>query len=58
MYRQLQSVFNASARSIFRLRRFDRVSPALVERHWLSAADRVTFKVATQVYRFLHEDAS
>jgi hypothetical protein len=57
MYRRLQSVINAAARSIFRLRRFDHVSPALVELHWLSAADRVTFKVATLVYRCLHEAA-
>jgi hypothetical protein len=33
------------------------VSPALVELHWLSAADRVTFKVATLVYRCLHDAA-
>jgi hypothetical protein len=57
MYRRLQSVINAAARSIFRLRRSDHVSPALVELHWLSAADRVTFKVATLVYRCLHDAA-
>jgi hypothetical protein len=53
----LQSVINAAAKSIFRLRRSDHVSPALVELHWLSAADRVTFKVATLVYRCLHDAA-
>jgi hypothetical protein len=50
VYCRLQSVINAAARSIFRLRRSDHVSPALVELHWLSAADRVTLKVAALVY--------
>ena len=54
-YRRLQSVINAAARSIFRLRWSDHVTPALMELHWLSAVDRVNFKVATLVYRCLHD---
>jgi hypothetical protein len=57
MCRRLQSVIIAAARSIFRLRRFDHVSPALAELRWLSAFDRVTFKVATLVDCCLHEAA-
>ena len=53
-YRRLQSVINAAARSIFRLRWSDHVTPALMELHWLSAVDRVNFKVAMLVYRCLH----
>ena len=30
------------------------MTPALMELHWLSAVDRVNFKVATLVYRCLH----
>jgi hypothetical protein len=54
-YRRLQSVINAAATSIFRLRWSDHVTPALMELHWLSAVDRVNFKVATWVYRCLHD---
>jgi hypothetical protein len=31
------------------------VTPALMELHWLSAVDRVNFKVATLLYRCLHD---
>jgi hypothetical protein len=51
------SVINAAARSIFRLRRFDYASKALAELHWPSAADHITFKVATLFYCCLHEAA-
>lgn len=54
-FRRLQSVINAAARSIYNLRWSDHVTPALVELHWLSAVDRVNFKVATLVYRCLHD---
>ena len=48
--RRLQAVLNAAAKSIFRLQRSDHVTPALIELHCSSAADRVNFKVATLVY--------
>ena len=48
-FRRLQSVINAAARSIYNLRWSDHVTPALIELHWLSAVDRVNFKVATLV---------
>jgi hypothetical protein len=54
-YRRLQSVLHAAARSIYNIRRYDHVTPALIELHWLSAVDRVNFKVATLVYRCLHD---
>jgi hypothetical protein len=54
-YRRLQSVLHAAARSILNIRRYDHVTPALIELHWLSAVDRVNFKVATLVYRCLHD---
>ena len=53
-YRRLQSALNAAARSIYSLRRYDHVTPALMELHWLSAVDRVNFKVVTLVCRCLH----
>jgi len=56
-FSRLQSVIKAAARSIFNLRWSDHVTSALMELHWLSAVDRVDFKVATLVFRCLHDFA-
>jgi len=53
--RHLQSVINAMARSIFNLQWSDHVKSALMEQHWLSAVDRVDFKVVTLVFRCIHD---
>jgi len=45
-------------RSINSLRWSDHVTPALMALHWLSAVDRVDFKVATPVYRYLARPCS
>jgi hypothetical protein len=45
--RRLQWVLNAAAKSIFHLQQSDYVTPALIELHWLSAANRVNLNVAT-----------
>jgi len=54
-FHRLQSVINAAARSIFNLRWSDHIAPALIELNWVSAVDRVNFKVATLVFRCLHD---
>ena len=41
LLRRLQSVQNAAARLIYRLRRFDHVTDALVSLHWLRVQERV-----------------
>jgi hypothetical protein len=46
MLRRLQSVQNAAARLIFRLRRSDHITDALLSFHWLRVPVRITFKVA------------
>jgi len=51
---RLQSVQNAAARLIFNLRRCDHITDALVSLHWLCMPERITFKVATLMYRALH----
>jgi len=48
--RPLQSVLNAAARLVFRLRRHDHVSDALVILHWLRLPERVNFKLALMAY--------
>jgi hypothetical protein len=55
--RRLQSVQNAAARLIFRLRRSDHITDALLSLHWLRVPERITFKVAVLTYRALHGTA-
>ena len=43
----LQSVVNAAARLVFRLRRYDHVTDALATLHWLRLPQRVDFKGPT-----------
>ena len=48
---KLQRVQNTLARVVTRLRRMNQITPALKELHWLPIRARITFKVATVVYR-------
>ena len=54
LQRHLQSVLNAAARLVFRLRRYDHVTDALATLHWLRLPERVDFKVALMAFRVLH----
>jgi len=56
LQRRLQSVQNAAARRIFRLRRSDHITDALVSLHWLRVPERITYKVAVLTYRALTGD--
>jgi len=56
LQRHLQSVQNAAARLIFRLRRSDHITDALVSLHWLRVPERNTYKVAVLTYRALTGD--
>ena len=56
LVRRLQSVQNAAARLVFRLRRSDHIMDALVSLHWLRVPERITFKVTILTYRALHDD--
>jgi len=48
LQRRLQSVHNAAARLIFRLRRSDHITDALVSLHWLRVPERITYKIAVK----------
>jgi predicted DsbA family dithiol-disulfide isomerase len=55
---KLQRVQNTIARVILRLRKYDHITPALVQLHWLPIRQRVTFKLIclhTQQPAYLHE---
>ena len=54
---RLQHVFHAAARLVYGARKFDHVTPLLRELHWLSVPERITFKLATLVFRCLHGTA-
>jgi len=56
LQRRLQSVQNAAARLIFRFRRSDHITDALVSLHWLHVPERITYKVAVLTYRALTGD--
>ena len=48
---KLQRVQNALARVVTGLHRRDHITPARIEFHWLPVRARITFKVATLVYK-------
>jgi hypothetical protein len=54
LIRRLQSVMNATARSIAGLRRSEHITATLAGLHWLRASERIDFKLATLTYRCLH----
>ena len=54
---RLQSVLNAAARTVVGLRHRDHISQALVDLHWLRAAQRIDYKLALLVYNCLHDTA-
>lgn len=54
---RLQKIQNIAARVIFRLRKFDHVTPALRELHWLPVAKRIEFKVLLLTYKCIHGNA-
>ena len=52
--RQLQSVLNAAARLIFRLKFSDYIIDALISLHWLQIPERIHCKLAVVAYKVLH----
>ena len=49
-FSKLQRVQNSLARVVLRRRKFDHITPALMELHWLPVEHRVTFKLATLAF--------
>ena len=52
--RKMQMVLNASARLITGNSRYDHITPALRQLHWLPIKQRIQYKVALLVYKCLH----
>ena len=54
---KLQRVQNTAARLVFNLRKYDRITPALVTLHWLPVKYRIEFKTLLIVFKGLHGKA-
>ena len=51
---RLQKVQNAAARVILQIAKFDHITPALIDLHWLPVTFRVQLKLLLFVYKSLH----
>ena len=54
---RLHKVQNAAARVIFRIAKFDHITPALIDLHWLPVSFGVQFKLLLLVYKALHNQS-
>jgi len=54
LLQRLQSVQNSVARLIYRLRRSEHITDALLSLHWLRVRERVEYKVAVLTYKALN----
>ena len=48
---KLQRAQNTAARIVMGIRKFDHITPALETLHWLPVKDRITFKIASIVFK-------
>ena len=54
---KLQRVQNAAARCVMMVRKYDHISPALAELHWLPIRQRIIFKILLLTWRALNNQA-
>ena len=54
---KLQQVQNSAARLILGLRKFDHITPALIELHWLPVKERILFKTLLLTWKAQHAQA-
>ena len=54
LIKKLQRVQNTAARLVYKLRKYDHISPALIALHWLPVKYRIKFKTLLIVYKRLH----
>ena len=52
-----ESVLNTAARLIFSLKRFDHITPALMDSHWLPYPQRITYKLCMIMFKCLRGSA-
>ena len=54
LIQRLQYVMNAAAKVITCKRKFDHVTPLLIELHWLPVRQRIVFKILLYIFKALH----
>ena len=54
---KLQSVQNSAARLVCMTRKFDHITPTLIDLHWLPIRHRIVFKIVLLVYKSLNGKA-
>jgi len=54
LLRRLQSVMNTTIRLIYSSSRFDHITSLLRQLHWLKAQERIDFKLAVLVFKYVH----
>ena len=52
---RLQAVVNAAARLVCSARKYDHITPLLMDLHWLGVRERIDHKLAVLAYRCLHD---
>ena len=57
LVQSLQKVQNASARLITRTKKYDHITPVLIDLHWLPVKYRIQYKVLINAFRALHSTA-
>ena len=55
---KLQSIQNVAARTVLQKSKFTRVTPLLIELHWLPVEYRIKFKILLLTYKGLNHDTS
>ena len=51
---KLQSILNTAARLVSKTRKYDHITPVMIDLHWLPIQYRIQFKLLLQVYKSLH----
>ena len=51
---KLQRVHSAAGRVVFRTRKYDRITPVLMDLHWLPVKRRISFKILLLTYKALN----
>ena len=54
--RRLQYIQNSAARIVTRTRKFDHISPVLLDLHWLPVRERIEYKILLFVFKCLSEN--
>ena len=53
---RLQKVQNTAARLTLKIKKYDHITPALMQLHWLPIEARIIYKVCLHCHNFIHND--